>query len=188
MIEEVIVYVLATIVRMISAMNKALGQAFSWLSLAIVLVCFTVVVLRYLFSIGFIWMQDLYVWLNAVMFTGVAGYALMKNVHVRVDIFYRPAALRRKAWIDLIGFVIFMLPFAVVTVMWSLPFVERSWKFWESSRNIGGMPGLYVIKSFILVFAAVVVLQGFAIACRSVLVLAGREDLLPDDLRYTEEG
>lgn len=179
-------YALATLVKTISGMNKLLGRIFSWLSLGIVLVCFSVVVLRYLFNTGFVWMQDLYVWLNAVMFTGIAGYALMKNVHVRVDIFYRPASVRRKAWVDLIGFFVFMLPFTVVLLMWSLPYVERSWKFMESSKNIGGMEGLYVIKSFILVFAAVVILQGLAMACRSILVLAGRENLLPEDLRYVE--
>lgn len=181
-------YALAFIVRLISGFNRVLGQVFSWFALGIVLVCFTVVLLRYLFSIGFVWMQDLYVWMNAVMFTGIAGFTLLRNGHVRVDIFYRPASNRFKAWIDLIGFFIFMLPFSGSVLYWGWVFVERSWKFGESSRNIGGMPGLYVIKTFIVVFAVVVLLQGLAMALRSLLVLKGRDDLLPEHVRYGEGG
>lgn len=181
-------HALAFLIRVINSFNKVLGQVFSWFSLGIVVVCFTVVVLRYLFSIGFVWMQDLYVWMNAVMFTGIAGYALFRNGHVRVDIFYRAASVRFKAWVDLIGFFLFMLPFGGVVLYWSWNFVERSWKYWESSRNIGGMPGLYVVKSFIIVFAVVILIQGLSMALRSVLVLNRREDLLPDDMQYGEGG
>lgn len=181
-------HALAFIVRLINGFNKILGQVFSWLALGIVVVCFSVVVLRYAFSTGFVWMQDLYVWMNAVMFTGIAGFVLFKNGHVRVDIFYRPASPRSKAWVDLFGFFAFMLPFAGTILFWSWPFVERSWKFAESSRNIGGMPGLYVIKTFIVIFAALVLLQGLSMALRSILVLKNREDLIPDDARYGEGG
>lgn len=180
-------HILALIVRLISQLNIRLGQVFSWFTLGVVLVCFTVVVLRYVFSIGFVWMQDLYVWLDAVMFTGIAGFTLFRNGHVRVDIFYRPASLRFKALVDLIGFFVFMLPFVSVIVYWSWPFVMRSWKFMEGSRNIGGMEGLYVIKSFILVFAISVGLQGLAMALRGILVLADREHLLPENMRYSRE-
>lgn len=179
---------LAFIVRFLSGINQIIGQVFSWLTLGIVLVCFTVVVMRYVFSAGFVWMQDLYVWMNAVMFTGIAGYTLLKNGHVRVDIFYRKASARFKAWVDLIGFFIFMVPFSAVLLYWSWPYVQRSWNFMEGSRNIGGMPGLYVIKSFVIVFAVVILLQGLAMALRSVLVLANREELLPPSMRYEEEG
>lgn len=179
--------VLAVIVRAISGLNRLVGNIFSWLSLGIVLVCFTVVVQRYAFSIGHLWMQDLYVWLNGAMFTAVAGYALLRDEHVRVDIFYRPASIRTKAIIDLIGVVVFLLPFCYVVVLYGWPFVARSWRFYEGSRNIGGMPGLYVLKSFIIGFAVLVALQGIAMALRSILVLAGREDLLPADQRYSTQ-
>ena len=175
---------LAMLARAISGLNWFIGNLISWLSLGIVVVCFTVVVQRYAFSTGHLWMQDLYVWLNGAMFTAVAGYALLRDEHVRVDIFYRPAKIRTKAIIDLIGVVIFLLPFCYVVLLYGWPFVTRSWRFYEGSRNIGGMPGLYVLKSFIVVFAGLVALQGLAMALRSILVLAGREDLLPAYLRY----
>ncbi|MCV0393968.1 MAG: TRAP transporter small permease subunit [Rhizobiaceae bacterium] len=179
---------IAFLVRAISGLNRITGSIFSWLALAIVLVCFTVVVQRYLFSTTQLWMQDLYVWLNGAMFTAVAGFALLRNDHVRVDIFYRPASTRTKAIIDLIGVCFFLLPFCYIVWIYGYPFVMRSWRIYEASANPGGMRGLYILKTFILGFAVLVALQGISMALRSVLVLAGKEHLLPIDLRYETDG
>lgn len=179
---------LSVIIQGICRFNWLLGQLFSWFSLGIVLVCFTVVVLRYVFAIGQVWMQDLFVWMSGVMFMGIAGYTLMVGQHVRVDVFYRPASLRRKAWVDLIGSLVFVAPFVIVLTLYALPFIERSWRFMEGSSNFGGMPGLYVVKSFILVFALVIALQAIAMALRSILVLAGRADLVPAGYQYSDTG
>lgn len=179
--------ILAGFVRAIGALNWVIGQVFSWLALAIVMVCFAVVVQRYVFHTSYPWMQDLYVWLNGAMFTAVAGFALWRNDHVRVDIFYRPASLRTKAICDLIGVVFFLIPFIYVVLAYGWPYVQRSWRFYEGSANIGGMPGLFILKSFIIVFAVLVGLQGLAMAGRSILVLAGRQDLLPPRHRYPLE-
>jgi TRAP-type mannitol/chloroaromatic compound transport system permease small subunit len=81
----------------------------------------------------------------------------------------------------------FLMPFMYVVWAYSFTFVARSWGLFEPSSNPGGMPGLWVLKSFILVFAAVVALQGLAMLIRSVLILAGREDLVPADFRYNYE-
>ena len=124
---------IARVVRGVSAINGLLGRIFSWFSLAIVLVCFTVVVLRYAFRIGSVPMQDLYVWLNGMMFMGIAGYALMKDAHVRVDIFYRGARTRTKALADMFGCLVFVAPFLWVLVRWSYPYVARSWGLGEGS-------------------------------------------------------
>jgi TRAP-type mannitol/chloroaromatic compound transport system permease small subunit len=175
---------IAQAVRAISALNHYAGHLFSWLSLAIVLVCFTVVVQRYLFSTSMVWMQELYVWLNGAMFTAVAGFALLRDDHVRVDIFYRPATIRTKAIVDLIGVIFFLLPFCWVVYAYSWNYIARSWRLHEGSANVGGMPGLYILKSFILVFVVLVALQGIAWALRSILVLRGQEHLLPEKLRY----
>lgn len=168
--------------------NRIVGQVFAWLALGIVLVCFTVVVQRYVFGVSYLWMQDLYIWLSGAMFTSVAGFALMRDDHVRVDIFYRPARMRIRALVDLFGTLLFLLPFTAIVALYSLPFVQRSWAYGEGSANVGGMPGLYVLKSFILVFAGLLALQGVATLCRSALVLAGRRDLVPPVMRYPETG
>lgn len=176
--------VVAWVLRAFSGVNRLVGNVFSWLALGIVVVCFTVVVQRYAFSMTQVWMQDLYVWLNGAMFTAVAGFALLRDDHVRVDIFYRPARLRTKAAIDLVGVLVFIVPYCWVLYAYGMPFVERSWRLFEASPNVGGMPGYFVLKSFILVFAALILAQGIAMIARSVLILGGREDLVPETLRY----
>lgn len=175
---------LAYVMRAINGVNRLIGNVFGWLSLGIVLVCFAVVVERYVFMNTRLWMQDLYIWMNGAMFTAVAGYALFRNDHVRVDIFFRPAPTRRKALMDLIGVLVFLWPFCWVIYSYCIVFVQRSWRIMESSANFGGMPGLFVLKSFIIVLAAVLALQGLAMVIRSILILARREDLVPENFRY----
>jgi TRAP-type mannitol/chloroaromatic compound transport system permease small subunit len=180
--------VLAAFVSAISGLNAAIGKAFSWLAFATVIACFWVVVQRYLFSTTHLWLQDLYVWLGGAMFMAVGGFALMRDDHVRVDIFYRPAPVRSKALRDLVGVVLFLIPYCVVTWIYAFPYVRRSWALLEPSSNPGGMPGLYILKTFILLFILLVGLQGVAMAFRSILVLAGRESLLPPQYRYQQQG
>jgi TRAP-type mannitol/chloroaromatic compound transport system permease small subunit len=179
--------VLASIIRAVGAINRVVGLTLSWLALAVVLVCFAVVVQRYLLHTTQLWMQDLYVWLSGAMFTGVAGFALLRDDHVRVDIFYRPWPLKQKALADLFGVVVFLLPFVIVVATYGYTFVARSWRLYEGSANIGGMPGLFILKTFILVFCVLVGLQGIAMGLRSILVLNDREDLLPEPLRYAKD-
>lgn len=178
---------LALAVRAICGLNALVGQVFSWLSLGIVIVCFTVVVQRYVFAISFVWMQDLYIWLNGAMFTAVAGFALMRDDHVRVDIFYRRGNVRHKALVDLIGVVVLLLPFTWVVLYYGFPFVARAWGYYEASANVGGMPGLFVLKSFIMAFGGLLALQGISMAFRAILVLADSEHLLPEKLRYVDD-
>ena len=175
---------LAGIASLICSVNLFIGRTFAWLSLAIVVVCFTVVVQRYLFSVSYLWMQDLYIWLNGAMFTAVAGFALLRDDHVRVDIFYRPARARTRALADLIGVFLFLLPFTWVVYQYSMPFVVRAWSYREASANVGGMPGLFILKTFIVAFAALIALQGLAMAIRSILVLSGNEQLVPASIQY----
>ncbi|MCZ7676522.1 MAG: TRAP transporter small permease subunit [Roseovarius sp.] len=178
---------LAAVAAAIARLNWFIGMLFSWLSLGVVAVCFTVVVQRYVFAISYVWMQDLYIWLSGAMFTAVAGFALLRDDHVRVDIFYRPARLRTRAIVDLVGVLIFLLPYTWVVYLYSIPFVVRAWSYSEASANVGGMPGLFILKTFIIAFAVLIALQGVAMALRSVLVLAGRADLVPVLMRYPDD-
>jgi len=132
-------------------------------------------------------MQDLYIWLNGAMFTAVAGFALLRDDHVRVDIFYRPARMRTRALVDLVGVVIFLFPFTAIVYVYSIPFVLRAWSYYEGSANVGGMPGLFILKSFIIAFVFLLALQGLAMICRSVLVLGGRRDLVSPLMRYPDK-
>lgn len=169
---------LASFARAVDALNDGIGRAVSWLTLGVVLVCFAVVVLRYAFSMGFVWLQDLYVWLHALVFTLGASYTLRHEGHVRVDIFYRPASPRRKALVNLFGCAVFILPLVAIVTWYGWNYVARSWGLAEGSSNVGGMPGLFLVKSCILAFVWLVGLQALSLMARSVLVLAGRENLL----------
>jgi TRAP-type mannitol/chloroaromatic compound transport system permease small subunit len=162
---------LAAAVRAIERLNDAIGRAVSWICLAMVLTTATVVVLRYVFAVGFVWLQESYVWMHAVVFMVGAGYTLLHDGHVRVDVFYRPAGRRYKAWVDLIGSLVLLLPTACVVAYMSHDYVADSWVRFETSREAGGLPGLFLLKTVIPIFCLLVALQGLALAGRSVLIL-----------------
>jgi TRAP-type mannitol/chloroaromatic compound transport system permease small subunit len=148
--------------------GERIGRALSWLTLACVLVCFVVVVLRYAFDVGFIWLQELYVWLHAIVFTGCAAYALKHDKHVRVDIFYARMSERGKAWVNLAGATLMILPWMAVTVWLCWPWVLSSWTMREASGMPDGMPAVYLLKAMLLVMAALLSLQAVVLAARSL--------------------
>lgn len=170
---------IAIFVRAVDALNEAVGRIAAWLTLATVLICAVVVVMRYAFSAGFIWLQELFVWTYAGVFMLGAGYTLLHNGHVRVDIFYARAGPRVRAVVDLFGVFVFLLPWIVLTAWMSVPYVRASWVLDEESAQSGGMPGLFLLKSVLLVFCVLLGLQGLALAGRSVLTLAGHDGLAP---------
>jgi TRAP-type mannitol/chloroaromatic compound transport system permease small subunit len=163
----------AAYVRFADRCNDVIGRAVAWLTLGTVVVCFVVVVLRYAFSIGFIWLQELYVWQHGAVFMLGAGYALLHGSHVRVDIVYARLGARRRAWIDLIGTAVFLLPWLAIVLWYGLPFVGLSWRLLEPSAQMGGLPGYFLLKSVIVLFAVLVGAQGLASAARSVLAIRG---------------
>jgi len=171
---------LATFVRSIDRLNDAIGRSVAWLTLAMVLIAFTVVVLRYVYAIGWVWMQESYVWLHGIVFMIGAGYTLLHNGHVRIDIIYRPAGDRYKAVIDLFGSLLLLLPMVLIVFLVSIDYVASSWGKLEESREAGGLPGLFLLKTVIPLFCLLLGLQGLALAGRSLLVLSGNREFLPD--------
>lgn len=171
---------LAAFVTVVDTANDWIGRAVAWLTLGCVLTCFLVVLLRYGFSIGFPWMQEIYVWQHAVVFMVGAGFTLLHGGHVNVDIAYSRFTPRTKAWVDIVGTIIFLLPWMAVLAWTSSQFVLASWAILEPSSQANGMPGLYVLKTTIWVFCGVISLQGLALIARRVLFLNGREEHTPD--------
>ena len=172
--------ILAIAVRFIDQLNEIIGRGIAWLTLAMVIIGFVVVVLRYVFSIGFVWLQESYVWLHGITFMVGAGYTLLHDGHVRVDIFYRTASIRKKALVDLFGSLVLLLPVLVLVWVQAWPYVLDSWARLEESREAGGLPGLFLLKSVILLFCITLGLQGLSLAGRSILILVGRGDLVTD--------
>jgi TRAP-type mannitol/chloroaromatic compound transport system permease small subunit len=165
---------LAAIVDRIDRLTGALGRAAAWLALAVVLVQFAVVLLRYAFGVGSIWLQETIVYTHAGLFMLAAAWTLAIGGHVRVDIFYANAPPRQKAWIDLLGTLFFLFPFMIALLLLSLPYVGRAWAIFERSREASGLPLVFALKTLIPVFALLMLLQGAALAMRAALVLTSR--------------
>lgn len=171
---------LVAFVNLVDRLNERIGRGIAWLTLLMVMITFVVVILRYVYAIGWVWLQESYVWLHGVVFMVGAGYTLVHNAHVRVDIFYRPSSARYKAVIDLLGSFLLLLPVVVVVTYVSYGFVAASWGQLEESREAGGLPGLFLLKSIILLFCMLIGLQGLSLAARSFLVLIGHPEFRPE--------
>jgi TRAP-type mannitol/chloroaromatic compound transport system permease small subunit len=151
--------------------NKFVGYLCGFFAFTMVMVVFTVVVLRYGFNIGFIWMQESYVWLHSFVFMLGSGYTYLSNEHVRIDVFYRDASQKYKNLVDLIGNIFLLLPFIFIIWKYSYPFVSRSFQMKEISREVGGLPMLYILKSAILLFCILLTIQAISNIIKSVQVL-----------------
>jgi TRAP-type mannitol/chloroaromatic compound transport system permease small subunit len=163
---------LVPIANLIDRLNETIGRALAWLTLLMVLVTFAVVVLRYGFDWGSIAMQESVNYLHAVVFMAGAAYTLKHDEHVRVDIFYSQLSPRGKAWINLLGTFILLLPFCIFLIWVSLPYVLNSWQLLEGSREAGGLPLVYLLKTFIPLLGVLLLLQGLSLLARSLRQLS----------------
>lgn len=158
------------LVPTLDRISIATGKAASWLTLAMVVGTFIIVVLRYLFDTGVIWLQESVTWMHAVVFMLGAAYTLQSEEHVRVDIFYRQASEKRKGWVDALGVVFFLLPLCVFFLVESFDYVAASWQSGEVSRDAGGLPYPFVplLKSVLLIMPIAVMLQGVSMLIRAI--------------------
>jgi TRAP-type mannitol/chloroaromatic compound transport system permease small subunit len=156
----------------IDRLTAATGCAVAWLVLAVVLLQFVLVVARYLFGIGSIWLTETVIYGHAAVFMLAAAWTLQIGGHVRVDIFYADASARTKALIDLAGSALLLLPFALVLFLLSVPYAARSWAILEHSREASGLPLVFVLKTLIPLFALLMALQGIAQAIRACVALS----------------
>ncbi len=164
------------VIRRLEVTAEYLGRVVAWATLLMVIITFVVVLLRYLFDTGWIAMQESVTYLHAMVFMLGAAYTLKHGGHVRVDIFYQRFGMRGRAWVNLLGtlFLLFPLAIFIFTVSWD--YVADSWKVLEGSREAGGLPGVFLLKTLILVLPATLLLQGLALFLKSLVVLRGGED------------
>jgi TRAP-type mannitol/chloroaromatic compound transport system permease small subunit len=156
----------------IDRLTTTVGRAVAWLALVVVLLQFALVVARYLFGLGSIWLTETVIYAHATLFMLAAAWTLKVGGHVRVDIFYAEVSARTKALIDLIGALILLLPFALVLVWLSVPYAARSWAILERSQETSGLPLVFALKTLIPAFAVLMALQGIAQAIRAIRALA----------------
>jgi TRAP-type mannitol/chloroaromatic compound transport system permease small subunit len=173
----------ARVVRLINAVNRLIGRPAAWLILGTVLICAAVALMRYGLGFGRIWIQELYVALFSISFMLIAGYVYACNQHVRVDVVSSRLSELTKARIEIFGVLFFLFPWLAVVFWVSVAgersFVTSAWLIGEGSPQAGGLPGYYLLKALIPVFCVMMALQGLAAIGRSLLILGGREDLLP---------
>lgn len=157
----------------IDEVNRAVGLAASWLTLLMVLLTFVIVVMRYAFGIGLIWMQESVTWMHAAVFMLGAAYTLQRDEHVRVDVFYREMSERKRVIVNFAGVIIFIFPVCGFIFAESVPYVISSWSDHEVSRNSGGLPYPFIplLKTALLLMPFTVVLQGVSMLLRSITVL-----------------
>lgn len=166
-------------VQTIDTITELLGKVVAWLTLLMVLLTFSIVVLRYGFNLGWIGMQESVLYFHGIVFMLGAAYTLKHDGHVRVDIFYQKYSPKQKALLNLFGSVILLLPVCIFIFFISLDYVLSSWSIMESSPEAGGLPLVYLNKSLILLLAITLSLQGLAEIVRNILMLS-------DNLHDTE--
>ncbi len=162
--------------KFLDAFSIRVGHAVSWLTLLMVIVTFVIVVLRYVFGTGLIWLQESLTWMHAAVFMLGAAYTLQREEHVRVDIFYRKMSEQQRAWVNLLGVLVFIFPMCAFFVYESIDYVAASWSLREVSRNSGGLsyPAVPLLKSVLVIMPVAVALQGLALMLRAAQVIRGR--------------
>ncbi len=158
-------------VRALDSIAEYTGTTTAWLTGIMVLVACTVVTLRHVFGIGSVALQESVTYMHALVFMLGAAYTLKNGEHVRVDIVYRKLSLRARAWVEVLGSLLFTLPLMIFIGWGSWDFVQESWRIREGSTDSGGLGGVYLLKSLLPFMAVSVSLQAIAELLRNLLVL-----------------
>jgi TRAP-type mannitol/chloroaromatic compound transport system permease small subunit len=165
------------VTRLIDDFSDACGRAIAWLTLCMVLTQFAVVILRYVFEIGWIAMQESILFMHALVFLLGAAYTLRHEGHVRVDIFYRHLSRQAQALVDTLGTLFLLLPVCVYIFWSSWGYVTDSWHLLEGSREAGGLPGVFLLKTSILLMAGLFSLQGMSMLLKNLVIIFSREEV-----------
>jgi TRAP-type mannitol/chloroaromatic compound transport system permease small subunit len=153
----------------LNRISDQIGRTTAWLTLLMVLVTFAIVVLRYVFDLSFVWIQESLTWMHAAVFMLGTAYTLQHEEHVRVDIFYRKMSMRHRAMVDALGVLVFVFPLCGYCILQSYDYVVTAWRLHEISRDTGGLPypAVPLLKSMLLLMPVTVALQGLSLLLRS---------------------
>ncbi|MGB0959549.1 MAG: TRAP transporter small permease subunit [Halocynthiibacter sp.] len=157
------------VAQAIDALNTAVATFVRWLALCMVIVQFTIVVGRYAFGLNSIAAQESVLYMHATLFMLGAGYTLLVDKHVRVDVFYAKVSPDRQRQIDIFGHLFFLLPSMSALLYWSWPSVRNSWKIFEGALSVGGIEAVFLMKTLIPAFCILVMLQSVSALIRLTL-------------------
>lgn len=161
-------------IGLIDRLTEIIGRVISWLTLIMVFLVVTVVVMRYFLEMGSIALQELVTYIHAMVFMLGIAFTLKRGGHVRVDIFYRDFPAQRKALVDLLGGLFFLIPVTLLIFVTSWDYVAASWAITETSAENNGLPFIYLLKTLMLIMPGMLLLQGIAEVLKSGLILSGR--------------
>lgn len=165
---------LLTLSKLIDTFVNALGRGVSWLTTILMFIICVDVILRYLFSSSANWIVELEWHISAVIFLIGASYTLMYDKHVRVDLFYERLDTRKRNWVNVLGILIFVVPWSIVLIYHGWNYAASSFSYGQGSSQPNGLPARYIIKSFIPIGFCLLLLAGMSIVIKSIYQ---REDI-----------
>lgn len=155
----------------VARLVNSMGRAVAWLTLVMTLLTFLIVLLRYGINEGWIWMQESVTYLHAAVFMVAAAWAFQTDDHVRVDIFYRERSERYRNIVNLAGTLLFLVPFCLFLLYIGWDYVASSWAAREESREAGGLPLVWLLKTLVLVLPGLLLLQSWVTVSQCVASL-----------------
>jgi len=163
------------LIARLDAINRNVGLVVRWAAIAMVLIQFAIVLFRYVFGFSSVAVNESVLYLHATLFMLGAGYTLLVDEHVRVDIFYAKSDARRKTAIDIFGHLFLLIPSMSVLAYWSWPSVANSWKILEGPISVGGIPASFLLKTLIPAFCILLIIQ--SVSCILANLLRRREEV-----------
>ncbi|MGK0673802.1 MAG: TRAP transporter small permease subunit [Halothiobacillaceae bacterium] len=171
------------LLTLLDALAEYSGRLVAWLTYGMVLLTVLTVILRYVFKLSFVALGEGVNYLFAMVFMLGAAYTLKHDDHVRVDVLYCKLSPRAQAWVNLLGTLFFLWPVMGLILWLSTDYVLASWSLLEGSREPGGLPFVYLLKSLLWVMPTLMILQGLAQVLRSIATLRGAPPVSADHLR-----
>lgn len=163
-------------INIINNITERVGKLTSWFAILMVIIISLDVIIRYLFKFTFIWIIELEIYLFGFMFLLGAGYTLKHEKHVRVDVFYSKLSDKKKAIVDILGGLLYLIPWCYVAVSASWRYAYSSFLMGESSPQPGGLPALYILKFAIALGFFLLLLQGIAHILKSLTILLKKKN------------
>jgi len=158
----------------IDRLNSVVALVVRWLALIMVLVQFCIVIGRYVFGYNSIAAQESVLYMHATLFMLGAGFTLLVDKHVRVDVFFAKLSDQAKRRIDIFGHLFLLIPSMTALLYWSWPSVRNSWRILEGPISVGGIEAVFLLKSLIPAFCVLILLQSFSILIRMFRAGAGQ--------------
>jgi len=173
-----------SLIGILDRITLTIGGAARWFALGLVVATAVIVTQRYVFGYASTKLQESVIYMHALLFLLASASALLNGGHVRVDVIYEKLDERGKAWTDLIGTYLALMPMSFLILWSSTGYMNSTWRILEQSRESDGLPFVFLLKTAIPVFAIMMILQGFSMAARAAMTI-GKETPppLPDTFK-----